>query len=93
MAPSWEGALWSNCCTRLTRAIDPQGIWWLDDQRQTRHDSELSASYAALASGEITWHELPYYRFGAPLDRDLTGYLRLMSHWKDWIDLAWQEAA
>jgi hypothetical protein len=53
----------------------------------------LSACYAALASGQIGWKELPYYRFGPPLDRDLAGYLRLMRHWTGWLEQALVAAA
>jgi beta-glucosidase/6-phospho-beta-glucosidase/beta-galactosidase len=91
--PSVDSTDWSNCCTRLTHEVDPQGIWWLDGDRLARHESELSACYAALASGQIGWKELPYYRFGPPLDRDLAGYLRLMRHWTGWLEQALVAAA
>jgi hypothetical protein len=66
--------------------VDPQGIWWLDSGRHVRHTSELSAAYAALASGAIGWRDLPAYRFEAPLDRELRTLLPLMAHWDRWED-------
>jgi hypothetical protein len=49
--------------------IDRQGIFWLDERRQTRHDSELSDIFTALARGQITSKDIPAYRFLPPLEK------------------------
>lgn len=82
--PSIDSTDWCHCCTKCTYSVDPQGIWWLDDERWERHASELSECYALLAQGKASTHELPAYEFGAPLDRDLVGFRKLMRHWTDW---------
>ena len=51
--PSIDSTDWSNCCTRYTCEVDPQGIWWLDPARVIRHESELSRVYAGLAQGQL----------------------------------------
>ncbi len=85
--PSIDSTDWSNLCTSCTGEIDPQGIWYLDDQRTTRFCSELSVWYARLASGLATARDLPAYRFLAPLDKDLSGYEKLMAHWDRWLEV------
>jgi len=82
--PSIDSTDWGNLCTRPTKAVDPQGIWYLDDSRTTRHTSELSKWYSKLASGAATSRDLPAYNFRPPLDRQLSGYAKLMSHWNNW---------
>jgi hypothetical protein len=77
--PSIDSTDWSNCCTRYTREVDPQGIWWLDPARVIRHESELSRVYAGLAQGQITSKDIPAYQFAGDLDRRIRGYKPLMS--------------
>lgn len=84
--PSIDSTDWSNLCARSTGAVDPQGIWYLDEHRVKRYSSELSEYYGLLASGSAIARDLPAYRFLAPLDRELSGYTRLMSHWDNWIE-------
>jgi hypothetical protein len=85
--PSLDTTDWANGCTRLTRTVDPQGIWTLDSSRIRRHASELSDLYGRLARGEITSRDLPAYRFGSDLSRRLRGYQPFMRAW-DWVDAA-----
>ena len=91
--PSIDCTDWSNCCTKLTRQLDPQGIWLLENRCWDRVETELSDCYAALAKGEIHWKDLPAYEFQEPLDHQLKGYIRLMSHWTDWREIAAEAAA
>ena len=77
--PSIDSTDWANCCTRCTKIIDPQGIWWLDPERVTRHESELSRVYGALAQGVISSKEIPAYGFEGDLRRRLRAYEPLMS--------------
>src|SRR3954452_15377427 len=77
--PSIDSTDWANCCTKCTRIVDPQGIWWLDSTRVTRHESELSRIYGALAQGLITSKDIPAYKFDGDLNRRMRGYKPLMS--------------
>ncbi len=77
--PSIDSTDWSNCCTRHTCEVDPQGIWWLDPARVIRHESELSRVYAGLAQGLITSKDIRPYQFAGDLDRRMQGYKPLMS--------------
>jgi len=90
--PSIDSTDWSNLCARCTGAVDPQGIWYLDEQRSTRFNSELSHYYSLLASGAASARDLPAYRFLPPLDRQLSGLMRLMSHWENWLEPEVMEA-
>jgi len=82
--PSIDTTDWANCVTQCTRIVDPQGIWLLDHSRVTRHSSELSRTYGALARGEITSRNIPAYVFGPELQQRLQAYLPLMDGWQ-WI--------
>jgi len=82
--PSIDSTDWCNCCTKVCKAVDPQGIWYLDDSRWERHGSELSHYYSQLAKGHVTSKDLPAYWFSPPLDEQLRGYTRLMRHWEEW---------
>ncbi len=77
--PSIDSTDWSNCCTKCTCEVDPQGIWWLDAERIRRHESELSCIYARLAQGLITSKNIPAYDFGPDLNRRMRGYKPLMT--------------
>jgi hypothetical protein len=87
---SFEGFCWypfidsTDWCSLVKEAngyVDPQGIYYLDQQKQ-RNGSELSEIFAALARGEITSKDIPAYRFQAPLDAQLKDFLPLMSGWE-----------
>ena len=80
--PSIDTTDWSNACTRCTEVVDPQGIWGLDAERNTRHPSELSRIYGALARGTISSRDIPDYPFGRELQGRMEGYLPLMSRSK-----------
>jgi len=77
--PTIDSTDWANCCTRCTREVDPQGIWWLDSARVTRHASELSRIYASLAQGQITSKDIPAYELDGELKRRMRGYEPLLS--------------
>jgi hypothetical protein len=92
--PSIDSTDWCHVCAKSTSTVDPQGIWFLDDERHIRHSSELSHWYSRLAKGDATYADVPAYRFQQPLDTQLAGYVKLMSHWEDWIeDESIEEAA
>ncbi len=71
--------------------VDPQGIVWLDTER-TRHASELSEVYAALAKGHINSAQIPAYEFARDVlvGRRVQNFLPLLSHW-DWISVSESE--
>ena len=94
MGLPFEGFCWypfidsTDWCSLVTQArghIDPQGIFWLDDQTLSRNSSELSEVFTALAVGEADADDIPAYRFQKPLDEELNGLMPFMEHW-DWID-------
>lgn len=80
--PFVDSTDWDTILTEANFNIDPQGIFWLDQNRQTRHASELSEIFAALARGQITSKDIPAYRFLSPLDETLEKFLPLMAHWQ-----------
>jgi beta-glucosidase/6-phospho-beta-glucosidase/beta-galactosidase len=88
---SFEGFCWypfidsTDWCSLVKEAngtIDPQGIYYLDDNFR-RCESELTEVYAALARGKMTAKDIPAYCFQPPCDEQLQGLLPLMDHW-DW---------
>ncbi|MCU1324704.1 MAG: dTDP-4-dehydrorhamnose reductase [Bryobacterales bacterium] len=76
--PSIDSTDWDQLCTKCALSVDPQGIWLLDQDRWTRHATELSDVYAGLARGELDSSSIPTYELVAPLDRDLAGHMRLL---------------
>ncbi len=87
---SFEGFCWypfidsTDWCSLVKEAngiVDPQGIFYLDEKKR-RRASELSEIYTALAAGRITSKDIPAYRFQAPLDAQLEGFMPLMGHWQ-----------
>lgn len=81
--PSIDTTDWSNCCTRVTREVDPQGIWSLDPGTLHRVDTELSAVYSQLARGKIRAAQIPARSFGPELQRRLRGYGKLLPQQSD----------
>lgn len=79
--PFIDSTDWDSLLTEANHYIDPQGIFWLDQNRQMRHASELSEIFSALARGQITSKDIPAYRFLPPLDETLENFLPLMAHW------------
>lgn len=80
--PFIDSTDWDTILTEANHNIDPQGIFWLDETCTTRHASELSDIFAALACGQITSKDIPAYRFLAPLDELLADFMPLMAHWQ-----------
>ncbi len=72
--PSIDSTDWDKFCTSCKLSVDPQGIWWLDRKRWTRHGSELSDLYANLAAGRFDPDSVTDYPLRPPLNRDLAGY-------------------
>lgn len=85
--PLIDSTDWCSLVREANGSIDPQGIFYLDSQYR-RRESELSEIFASLARGEImSSKDIPAYRFQAPLDEQLRGFLPLMEHWE------WREPA
>jgi beta-glucosidase/6-phospho-beta-glucosidase/beta-galactosidase len=91
--PSIDSTDWCHACTKCTKSVDPQGIWWLDHSRWDRNASELSECYSKLASAEARARDLLAYRFSPSVARDLAGYTKLMAHWEDWVQQPAEQAA
>ena len=82
--PSLDTTDWCNFCKEASGQVDPQGIWSLGDDRQERHETELTHLFRDLTQGRIAPAELPAYEFSAELARDVSGYRRLMNGWTNW---------
>jgi beta-glucosidase/6-phospho-beta-glucosidase/beta-galactosidase len=82
--PFIDSTDWCSLVTQANGNIDPQGIIWLDENLG-RHESELSEIYTSLARGEITAKDIPAYRFRPPVEQQVQGFAKMMSHW-DWKD-------
>jgi beta-glucosidase/6-phospho-beta-glucosidase/beta-galactosidase len=85
--PFIDSTDWCSLVKMARGCIDPQGIYWLD-AGMNRNASELSEIYTALARGQITSKDIPAYRFHAPLDEQLSGFMPLMEHWNWKLPLA-----
>jgi beta-glucosidase/6-phospho-beta-glucosidase/beta-galactosidase len=79
--PFIDSTDWCSLVREAKGCIDPQGIYWLDNDFN-RNASELSDIFAALARGEMTSADIPAYRFQPPLDHQLAGFMPMMSHWE-----------
>lgn len=84
--PSIDATDWCSLCTRADDITSPMGIWSLTEGSRCRQSTELSDWYVRLATGRATAADLPAYRPLPPLDQDLRGYLKLMSHWSNWLE-------
>ena len=84
--PSIDATDWCSLCTRADGITSPMGVWSLTEGGRYRQSTELSDWYVRLANGRATAADLPAYRPLPPLDRDLHGYLDLMSHWSNWLE-------
>jgi hypothetical protein len=82
--PFIDSTDWDSLLRCACNHLDPVGVYWLDEAR-TRHASELSELYGALARGEITSQDVPAYRFRQPVSTELQGFIPQMQHWE------WQE--
>lgn len=83
--PFIDSTDWCSLVKKADGKVDPQGIYYLDRDRRKRNASELSEIFVALARGEISSKDIPAYRFRAPLDKQLKGFLPMMDHW-NWQD-------
>jgi beta-glucosidase/6-phospho-beta-glucosidase/beta-galactosidase len=79
--PFIDSADWVSLLARCEGAIDPVGVFWLDE-RMDRRPSSMSVSYA-MAAGGMGAAELPAYRLRSPVSEWLEGWLPHMAHW-DW---------
>lgn len=80
--PFIDSTDWDSLVREANGRVDPQGIYWLDNECQNRYASELSEMFAALACGAITSKDIPAYHFQHPLDEGLRAFLPLMADWK-----------
>jgi hypothetical protein len=79
--PFIDSCDWDSSLCRNVAAIDPVGIYWLDEDLQ-RRPSSMSAAYAMAAAG-IPAAGLPAYELQSPVSDWLGGWLPQMAHW-DW---------
>ena len=80
--PFIDSTDWCSLLRTADGTIDPQGIFYLDDQNLERRSSELSAAFSALADGSFSSGSITAYRFQSPLDQELAGFLPLMKNWQ-----------
>ncbi|HUR48899.1 MAG TPA: family 1 glycosylhydrolase [Acidimicrobiales bacterium] len=78
--PFIDSADWGSLLQECEGAIDPVGVFWLDDDKD-RRPSSMSASYRLAARG-MPAAELPAYRFRPPVSNWLQGWMPQMSHWQ-----------
>jgi beta-glucosidase/6-phospho-beta-glucosidase/beta-galactosidase len=88
--PFVDSCDWSSLLVRSEGAVDPVGVYWLDDELE-RRPSSMSAAYAAAARGAPA-AALPAYRFQPPVAGWIEGWLPQMAHW-EWRDPPGQELA
>ena len=81
--PFIDSADWGSLLAECVGAIDPVGVFWLDENLD-RRPSSMSISYAMAASGAPA-AQLPAYRLRPPVSRWLEGWLPHMSSW-EWRD-------
>lgn len=81
--PFIDSADWNSLLYRCEGAIDPVGVFWLDDNLD-RRESSMSRSFRIAAAGGGA-ADLPAYRFAEPVASWLAGYRPGMDHW-DWQD-------
>lgn len=80
--PFIDSTDWCSLVRKANGRIDPQGIYHLTGKDMRRNSSELSEIFASLACGAISSTEIPAYKFLAPLDAELAGFLPMMNHWQ-----------
>lgn len=79
--PFVDSADWSSLLAECVGAVDPVGVFWLDE-RLDRRPSSMSTSYAMAAAG-VPAADLPAYTLRRPVAHWLAGWLPQMAHW-DW---------
>jgi beta-glucosidase/6-phospho-beta-glucosidase/beta-galactosidase len=77
--PFIDSADWASLLAECEGAIDPVGVYWLDEHLE-RRPSSMSVSYAMAASG-VPATDLPAYCLREPVATWLQGWLPQMSHW------------
>jgi beta-glucosidase/6-phospho-beta-glucosidase/beta-galactosidase len=78
--PFIDSADWGSLLVECVGAIDPVGVFWLDENLD-RRASCMSVSYAMAASG-VPAAELPAYRLQAPVSDWIAGWVPHMSDWE-----------
>jgi len=78
--PFIDSADWGSLLAECMGAIDPVGVFWLDEQYD-RRPSSMSVSYAMAAAG-VSARDLPAYRLRRPVADWLEGWLPHMAHWE-----------
>src|SRR4051794_16948919 len=78
--PFIDSADWSSLLVECVGAIDPVGVFWLDEHLD-RRPSCMSVSYTLAASGNPA-ADLPAYRLRRPVGDWIEGWLPQMSHWE-----------
>ncbi|HEX9994695.1 MAG TPA: family 1 glycosylhydrolase [Acidimicrobiales bacterium] len=78
--PFVDSADWGSLLAECVGAVDPVGVFWLDE-RLDRRPSSMSVSYATAASGTPA-ADLPAYRLRRPVADWLAGWLPQMAHWE-----------
>ncbi len=81
--PFIDSCDWASLLRRADRAIDPVGVYWLDEHLD-RRASSMSASFRLAAMGTPA-ADLPAYRFRPPVAGWVAGYLPQMAHWQ-WLE-------
>lgn len=77
--PLIDSTDWDTQVCQPNGRVDPQGIFWLDEDRDVRHASELSDLFGRLARGEIAPRDLPAYPFSPGVETYLAGFLPLLA--------------
>jgi beta-glucosidase/6-phospho-beta-glucosidase/beta-galactosidase len=78
--PFIDSADWGSLLAECVGAIDPVGVFWLDE-RLDRRASSMSTSFVLAASG-VPARDLPAYRFRNPVAAWVGGWLPQMEHWE-----------
>ncbi|GER23074.1 hypothetical protein NCCP1664_15700 [Zafaria cholistanensis] len=82
--PHVDSCDWDSLLARAGGRVDPVGVYSLGAEGQ-RLRTSFTDAWEAVAAGKSV-AELPAYRFQAPCDRQLRGFVPLMAHWP-WTDL------
>jgi hypothetical protein len=77
--PFIDSTDWDTQVCQPNGRVDPQGIYWLDEDRRVRHASELSDLFGRLARGEMAPADLPAYPFSPMTETYLAGFVPLLA--------------
>jgi beta-glucosidase/6-phospho-beta-glucosidase/beta-galactosidase len=81
--PSIDSVDWDSLLANADGHVDPVGVFWLDEELK-RRTSSMSEWFTKVVAG-CSSADIPAYRFQAPLDRWLQGFIARLDHW-DWED-------